>query len=957
MWTLRSYARYGVWVAVSVTWVTERVSAQRLAWDEFDGVGRGGWKEEGIGEWRGAGATEQDGVLMTVHGNHWRALEKPIDGGVVWYVVALRMQEAIDGYASVTPAVSTSTQFSELGFNRGFGHGEGMWTSSAGLVRTGIEAAELQTFVQRYDLDRGLWSAWAVRGMGGGLLDENGTITRPPSVDGAALKEKSLGWIYLTKGSVQVLVIERLALARTAREALTPSPADSIGSTAGSKAEEKMPAPSVAPNPPALVSGGIAALVGPDTPLKSGDRMSFFGDSITWQGGFIERLREAFDRRQPPLAVELLKRGINGGRSSDLRDGCTELYGCTQAPFAEVVRQDGSTVVVILIGINDVWHGREEDTPETYRAALTTMVEAAKERGAAVVVATPPLIGEQRRGENSFDTQLDEYAKVALDVARQKNAIACDLRSACFAALASRNPDDSGHGILTYDGVHLSESGNALFADAIAGSIEHALREPRTAKIAPEDLMIDLPLVPWPRKVSRREGDRVITAESIQTKAPELREVADVLRKALAGLASSSGVGAEDSKATILLAIDRTLAAEEYRVNIADSSLVSGGSAKAVAWGCATVLQLARVVDGRLTVPKVKIADRPDCEYRGLLVDVARQWHPLETLLPLVDLCWLYRISHLQLHLTDDQSFTFPSKSFPRLATKGRSYTEQELAGLEAYSRARGVTLVPELDMPGHCGAMIGAMPELFRASEKHHATINFASPRVVAAMETLVDEMLAIFASSPWFHIGGDEADLAHVHENQDFQKAMKREKVGDVHELYCRFLQHMNDFVKKRGRRTLVWEGFSHASRDLIPTDVTVMAYEAAYHLPDCLLRDGYVLINTSWEPLYVVNERCWPPQEIHAWDRFYWKHFLEGFPAFKGLRVEPTPQVIGAQMCAWEQPADLELSSLRLRLPAMSERLWNPDSGKDYQDFAARLAITDRRLDQLLVPSPPH
>jgi hexosaminidase len=261
------------------------------------------------------------------------------------------------------------------------------------------------------------------------------------------------------------------------------------------------------------------------------------------------------------------------------------------------------------------------------------------------------------------------------------------------------------------------------------------------------------------------------------------------------------------------------------------------------------------------------------------------------------------------------------------------------------------VTIVPELEMPGHCGAAIAAMPDLLRASPKHHATIDFARPEAVACMETLVAEMLDVFKATPWFHIGGDECDLAFVHENPDFPRACAREQVADPHALYCWFVAHMNDVVKRHGRKMLVWEGFAHGATPPIPLDVTVMVYESAYHLPDCLARDRYPIVNASWEPLYVVNDKKWDPAEIYAWDRFYWKHFIEGFPAFNGLRIAPTSNVLGAQMCAWEQPESLELPSLRERLAAMSERLWNPHSDRDFADFSRRLAITDRRLTELL------
>ena len=118
----------------------------------------------------------------------------------------------------------------------------------------------------------------------------------------------------------------------------------------------------------------------------------------------------------------------------------------------------------------------------------------------------------------------------------------------------------------------------------------------------------------------------------------------------------------------------------------------------------------------------------------------------------------------------------------------------------------------------------------------------------------------------------------------------------------------------------------------------------------MPNDLVRDGYTVINSSWTPLYVVNANCRPPEEIYAWNLRQFKPF-GAKPAEAGLIVPTESKVFGAQMCAWEQPEKLELLSLRNRLPAMAERIWNPSGGKGYQDFAKRLETTDRMLEQLI------
>ena len=234
-------------------------------------------------------------------------------------------------------------------------------------------------------------------------------------------------------------------------------------------------------------------------------------------------------------------------------------------------------------------------------------------------------------------------------------------------------------------------------------------------------------------------------------------------------------------------------------------------------------------------------------------------------------------IRFLQLHLTDDPAFTFPSTAFPKLAAQpqhgGPAYTLEELRDLERYACERGVAIVPEMEVPGHAGAMNRAMPELFKIRGTkpygHHASINFANPAVVQAVDTLVGEMCEVFRSSPYFHVGGDEADLAFAHQHEDFQAAFKQFGLGEKGQgqLYRHFLIQMDEIVRKHGKRMIVWEGFHRDPRSQfqIPKDVIVMEYECPFYPPEQLVADGFTVVNAAWTPLYVVNRHRWSPRRI--------------------------------------------------------------------------------------------
>ena len=330
---------------------------------------------------------------------------------------------------------------------------------------------------------------------------------------------------------------------------------------------------------------------------------------------------------------------------------------------------------------------------------------------------------------------------------------------------------------------------------------------------------------------------------------------------------------------------------------------MSGDNYGAVALGTATLLQALHVHDGAVTLPRLSIADEPAVAFRGLLIDVARRYHSIESLKQIVNLCRLYKVRYLQLHLTDDQSFMFPSKAYPLLATKnehgGKTYTIEQLKDLVAYADARNVTIIPEFEVPGHAAAMNRAMHDLFiiRGTKpyEHHASINFVKDDVLRAVETIVGEMCAVFQSTPYFHIGGDEADLALADQNVDFKAAMKKYNLPNQHELYRRFVGQMDEIVKKHGKQMIVWEGFGPHGAVPIPKDILVMAYEIRFYMPQDLLKDGYQVINASWTPLYVVNQNCRPAEEIYAWDLQQFKPF-GAKPADGGIRVPASEQPPG-------------------------------------------------------------
>jgi len=464
-------------------------------------------------------------------------------------------------------------------------------------------------------------------------------------------------------------------------------------------------------------------------------------------------------------------------------------------------------------------------------------------------------------------------------------------------------------------------------------------------------------LIPWPKSVKLENGSMTLSGSSRivftdATLEPLAKVLSDeVYLSTAVRLKTGAGpAGAGD----IVLQLDPKFKGESYALNVDDRAAVRGGNYRAVAWGTVTLLQgIEPAEGGRLRLAKMAVEDEPVAAYRGLMIDVARQWHPAQTLRPLIEMCRLYKINYLQLHLNDQQSFTFPSKAFPSLASssKGqrRTYTPEEITGLVRYGNQRGVTLVPEIEGPGHHS---GALRSLW--GRKGTSCMDMASEKTYEGMDTLIGEVCDVFAFSPYIHIGADEADLHGVGTSDEEKAFMAQHGLQGAGGLYNYYIVRMNEIIKKHGRQTICWEGFhgDGGGGAKIPKDVIVMEFEIRYNVPQNLVKNGYNIINAAWTPLYVVGGTRQTPEHIYDWDVYRFGQYPSGgYDKVHWTTIAPTPQVLGAQMCAWEQSADVELPSTRDRVHAMSERVWNPDARRNYADFAARAAKTNKLLDRVL------
>ena len=215
----------------------------------------------------------------------------------------------------------------------------------------------------------------------------------------------------------------------------------------------------------------VAQADDPAVTLKAGDRIVFLGDSITQGGagpnGYVTMIRQELDKRHADLKIEVIGAGISGNKVPDL-----------QRRVDKDVIAKKPTIVVIYIGINDVWHGQADPKkgtlPEAFESGLKEVIGKCRDAGATVVLCTPSVIGEKTDGTNGLDEKLDQYSDITRKTAKELKLPLCDLRKAFADHLKEHNKDNAAAKVLTSDRVHLNQAGNQFVADTMLKVIDPA---------------------------------------------------------------------------------------------------------------------------------------------------------------------------------------------------------------------------------------------------------------------------------------------------------------------------------------------------------------------------------------------------------------------------------------------------------------------------------------------------
>ena len=363
--------------------------------------------------------------------------------------------------------------------------------------------------------------------------------------------------------------------------------------------------------------------------------------------------------------------------------------------------------------------------------------------------------------------------------------------------------------------------------------------------------------------------------------------------------------------------------------------------------GLQTFLQLVAVSPDGFAAPALTIQDKPRFPWRGLMMDSARHFIPLEVIRRNLDGMEAVKMNVFHWHLSENQGFRAESKKFPKLHESGSDalyYTQDEIRELIAYARDRGIRVVPEFDMPGHSTAWFVGHPELASGKGPYEIerrwgifdpAMDPTNEKVYKFLDDFIGEMARIFPDH-YFHIGGDEVNGKEWDANPKIQAFMKAHEIKNNQALQAHFSGRVQKLVTKHGKTVVGWD---EVLVEGVPKDIVIQSWRGQASLAQAA-KQGYrgILSNGYYLDL------GWSAARHYAVDP------MSGDAT--NLSAEERQRILGGESCMWAEYVSPENVDSRIwpRNAAIAERLWSPQEVRDPASMYARLDFVSARLEWL-------
>lgn len=497
-------------------------------------------------------------------------------------------------------------------------------------------------------------------------------------------------------------------------------------------------------------------------------------------------------------------------------------------------------------------------------------------------------------------------------------------------------------------------------------------------------------IIPRPARLEFDEGEFVFDRSTRIAAPGSLDGVVGWLRGAL-GPATGLPLSRVSDAASVASAVELTLALdlkpEGYRLSAGPEGVrIEGGTAAGVFYGCQALLQLlpptiyrrARV-DGEIwRVPAIRIEDEPRFGWRGTMLDVARHFMPKHDVLRFIDLMAMHRLNVLHLHLTEDQGWRIEIKRYPRLTEVGSwrresqvgagedapgdgrphggFYTQDDIREIVAYAAERFITVVPEIESPGHVQAALAAYPELGVTGEQLEVWTRWGvNYNVLNAEESTIEFFLGVLSEvmdlfpSQYIGVGGDECPKDQWRDDPRTQQRMAELGLANEDELQSWFMRRFDDRLTSRGRKLFGWDEILEGG---LARGATVASWRGMAGAI-AAARQGYDVVACPDDRVYLdyrqsaSDDEPIPVSIVLTVSDVY--HFEPVPPELTEVEAR---HVLGGQANIWteymDSPRTVDYFAFP-RLCALAEALWITGE-RDYDDFSGRLDQHRARLDAI-------
>jgi hexosaminidase len=523
----------------------------------------------------------------------------------------------------------------------------------------------------------------------------------------------------------------------------------------------------------------------------------------------------------------------------------------------------------------------------------------------------------------------------------------------------------------------------------------------------------NLGIIPAPVSIKKQAGsfvlDKTVLLVSSDAHTIHMADLLNAFIVTRAGYALREAKTAGSASKTIELtqAGAESLPAEGYKITVTDKKVSLVGKDAGLFYALQSFMQMTP--EGKnetLTLPVVEINDYPRFKYRGVHLDVARHFFPLSFVKKYIDMLSVYKINTFHWHLTEDQGWRLEIKKYPKLTSVGSSrngtiispypgkgndlmeykgfYTQDEAREVVRYAAERFITVIPEIEMPGHASAAIAAYPQLSAFPERDtyvNTNTPWSGPRkgkqvqqtwgvfddifvpsenTFNFLEDVLTEVMAIFPSK-YIHIGGDEAPKTYWKESKFCQDLIKEKDLKDEHGLQSYFIQRIEKFLNSKGRSIIGWDEILEGG---LAPNATVMSWRGTEGGIAAAKQNHDVIMTPGSMGLYIDHKQSNSPDEPRTIGGFapYSKIYAYD-PVPSELPAEQRKYILGVQANLWTEyvktPSKAEYQLLP-RLFALSEIAWTPLERKDLKNFSedrlpVHLANLDRTSTNYWVPMP--